>query len=167
MKKQAVDENLTLVQNTMELWLSFKRFMGKAFSDAEVGTGDETDFLEVKSSLSKNLRTLAERIKLVGNIDYGEKNIRELLTKCVTVGHLRGLPKNDQKNLRKEWHGVFIKLSRTVGALKFLSEGYVPPAPAAKGKKKKGASPMVIGIVIAVIALVGLIAAAAFLGIFS
>jgi len=168
MKKQAVDDNLTLVQNTLELWLSFKRFMLRSFADAEIGSSDETDFLEVKSSLSKNLRSLTERIKLVGNIDFGEKTIRELLTKCVSVSHLRQLPKNDQKALKKEWHGVFIRLSRCVGALKLLSEGYVPPSLGAKGKRKKGGSGskkgLVIGIVVTVVVIGGAVAAAVVFG---
>ncbi len=163
MKQQAIDENLTLVQNTLELWLSFKRFMLVGYSETEVSAADETDFLEVKSSVSKNLRALSERIRAVGNIDYGEKTIRELLTKCVSVSHLRNIPKSDQKAIRKDWHSVFIRLSRTVGALKFLSEGYQPPPVGGKTKKKKGPTPMVIGIVVAVVIGIA-IAAAVFMG---
>ncbi len=163
MKQQALEENLTLVQNTLELWLSFRRFMLKGYSEAEVTAADETDFLEVKSSLSKNLRALSERIRAVGNIDYGEKSIRELLTKCVSVSHLRQVPKADQKSIRKDWHSVFVRLSRCVGALKFLSEGYIPQSPSGKGKKKKG--PSTVMIVVGVLVLVGIaVGAALFLG---
>jgi len=160
MKKQVIEENLALVQNTLEQWLSFRRYMTKAFSEAEIASPDETDFLEVKSAIAKNVRNLGERMKEIGALDYGEKSIRELLNKCVSVSHLRNLPPRDQSGLRQEWHVVFVRMSRSVGALKFLSEGYVPQTAAKGRKRRKGLGKGAIaGIVAAVVVVVAVIAA--------
>jgi len=156
MKKQPVLENLGLVQNTLEHWLSFKRYVMKGFGEDAITPEDETGFLEVKSSVAKNIRSLTERLKEVGNFDFGGTIVRDQLNKCVSVGHLRALPMSDRRAMLKEWHVVFVRLSRTVGALKFISEGYVPQVPGAK--KKKGGPPK--GAIIGVVAVVVIVAVA-------
>lgn len=158
MKKNAFDENLTLVQNSLEYWLSFRKFMLKSFTDVELLTEDEANYLEVKSCIARNLRAMGERLKEIGNFDFGEKTMRELLTKCVSVTHLRALPVSDKRALQKEWHGVFIRLSRTVGALKFMSEGYVPSVAGKGGKKRpSGGGGSSKGMIIAIVVVVGLL----------
>ncbi|MBI5154880.1 hypothetical protein HZA57_06555 [Candidatus Poribacteria bacterium] len=170
MKKQAVDDILALVQNTMEQWLSFKKYLGKSFSEDEIVSEDETSFLEIKSSVARNIRTLGERVKEVENLDYGGTSIRDLLNKCVSVSHLRALPLNDRRALYKDWHSVFVRLSRTVGAFKFISEGYVPGSAGGKkgakgkGKGKKGGNKTVMIVVVVLVLAGGAVGAAAFLG---
>ncbi len=172
MKKTVVNDNLALVQNTLEQWLSFKKYLLKSFSEeAEIDSDDESNFLEVKSSVARNIRSLSERLKEVAPLDYGEKHIRELLNKCVSVSHIRSLPAPDKRALFKEWHGAFISLSRCVGALKFMSEGYIPPPPSKDGKGGKGKSrksksggggnkmPMIIGIVVVLLVGGGIVGA--------
>lgn len=160
MKKEAVQENLALVQNTLERWLSFRKFLLVANTDQEISSEDEANFLEIKSSVARNVRALGERSKDAaggGNLDYGEKTIRELLNKCVSVMHLRALPINDKRQIYKDWHGAFVRLSRSVGALKFMSEGYVPPVAAKKGSKgtKGGAKKAVIVVAVVAALLIG------------
>ena len=138
MKKNLVDDNLQLAQHTLEHWLSFKRYLIKSFGEDPVAAEDETNFLEVKSAVAKTLRTMQERMKSFVGIDYGGSQIRDLLNRCVSVGHLRNLPPTDKRNIYKDWHSVFIRLSRTVGAFKFMSEGYIPPPPKGKQAKKPG-----------------------------
>lgn len=164
MKKVVIDEYLTLVQGTLEQWLAFRKYLLKAFSDEEIGPDDETDFLDIKSNVARNVRTMSERIKGYAGLDYGDKMIRELLNKCVSANTLRTLPEKDQSALLTEWHKVFIRLSRSVGALKFMSEGYVPPAPGTgkkgkKGKKKGGNKGVAIGVGAAVVVVVGVVVA--------
>lgn len=157
MKKEAIQENLALVQNTLERWISFKKFLLFSYTDQEIGSEEEANFLEIKSNVARNVRTLGERFKAAASgMDYGEKTIRDLLNKCVSVTHLRGLPLNDRRHIYKEWHTAFIRLSRSVGALKFLSEGYVPPDPTKKKKGKGGAVSAIIAVVVVVLlAVVG------------
>ncbi|MCB2155737.1 hypothetical protein KQI84_12705 [bacterium] len=150
-----------MVQNTLEQWLSFKKYLNKSFGEEDVTPEDESNFLEVKSAVARNVRSVGERLKEMKELDYGGSAIRDLLNKCVSVGHLRALPAADKRALYKDWHGVFVRLSRTVGALKFMSEGYIPRSQRAAGKKKKGgggSKGKVIAIVVVVVAVVGGIA---------
>lgn len=158
MKQQVVNDHLSVVQGTLEQWISFRRFMNKAYGADEIAPDDEASFLEVKSAVARNVRTLTERSKTFAGLDCGEKTIRDLLNRCVSVGHLRALPQADKKMIVKDWHNAFVRLSRSVGALKFMSEGYVPDAMRKKKRKGKGApSPKTlaggaVGVVIALVA---------------
>ena len=82
------------------------------------------------------MRSVADRIKEKDLYGGGDK-AAVMLKQCVSVGHMRSLTPPDRRTLLKDWHGIFIQLSRSVGAFKFLSEGYVPPP-----RKKAAASGM-------------------------
>lgn len=168
MKKAVIDEHLSLVQGLLEQWLTFKKFVLLAFSKEEISSESEGNFLEIKSAVARNVRTMSERVKEMGGLDYGDKIVRELLNKCVSASAVRGLPEADKRGLYKQWHTAFIRLSRAVGALKFMSEGYVPPVKGKGGKaggaaKGGGAAGLIVGIVVVVLLLAGL-AVAWFLG---
>jgi hypothetical protein len=64
--------------------------------------------------------------KLPKEVGYGADKMQEILRQSISISHLRGLPKTDKATLMGTWHLVFINLSRAVGALQFLAEGYVP-----------------------------------------
>lgn len=168
MKKNPVADNLGLVQGTLEQWLTFKKFLLLAFSKDEISHDAEGSFLEIKSVVARNVRTLGERAKDMGGLDYGDKIMRELLNKCVSATSVRALPEADKRNLYKQWHTVYVRLSRAVGALKFMSEGYVPVV-ATKGGKKKGkgggkGGMVAIGVGLAIVAVIGAVVLAAVLG---
>jgi hypothetical protein len=82
----------------------------------------------------------------------------------ISITHIRNMPEADRRTFYKEWHSSMVYLSRTVGAFKFLSEGYRPPEPKAK-KGKKGGPPMPMLIGGGVGALVVVIGLLWFLGV--
>ncbi|MDX2176961.1 MAG: hypothetical protein SF028_10890 [Candidatus Sumerlaeia bacterium] len=134
MKMPQIQENLALVQGALEQWLGFRRYLAKAFSEEAITPEEESGFLEVKSQIARAMRSVAERIKEKEFYTGGDK-AAVLLKQCVSVGHMRSLTPPDRRTLLKDWHGIFIQLSRSVGVFKFLSEGYVPPP-----RKKMAAS---------------------------
>ena len=123
---------LAEAQNLMQLWLRTKTFFAKANTEDPVGREDEQSFLETKSEVSKYQRTLGP--KLPSDVTFGAEKMQDLLRQSISIGHLRALPKPDRQMLMYNWHMVFTYLSRAVGALQFLVEGYNPPPKAAKGK---------------------------------
>lgn len=126
MKKPQIIECGQLSQTALEQWIGLRGFFLKASSTAEITVEDEAHFLEAKSQINRGFRGLADRIDQ--KIFYcGADKAQDLMRQAVNVSHLRTIPVADQKNLYKQWHTVFVHLSRTVGAFKFLSEGYVPP----------------------------------------
>lgn len=126
MKMPQIQENLGLAQSALEQWLGFRRYLAKAFSEDPIASEEESGFLEVKSQIARSIRAVGERIKEKEYYEGGDK-ANTLLRQCVSVGHMRSLNAADRRQLLKDWHMVFIQLSRAVGAFKFLSEGFQPP----------------------------------------
>ncbi|MGF1571689.1 MAG: hypothetical protein ACFCU1_01295 [Sumerlaeia bacterium] len=166
MKPALVNESLGLVQSALEQWLSFKKYLVLATSNEEIVQEYESDFLENKSNLARATRALGEKMKEVGRLDIGEKLLKELLNKCVSITNISHLPPADKRQLLKDWHTVFIKLSRAIGALKMLSEGYVPEEATKKKKKKKAGMAAYAVPAIVVVVIAGGIWFASFMGLF-
>lgn len=129
-------------QALLQLWLRSRGFINKAVSEEPITRDEEQSFLETKSEISKYQRTIAT--KLPPDVSFGAERMQEILRQSISINHLRALPKNDRQMLISNWHFVFINLSRAMGCLQFLAEGYVPPPRAAKAgtgiKDMKGAA---------------------------
>ena len=160
MNKKEIQENLELAQTILSQWIRFRQYYHKGISDQEIAPDDEAEFLETKSAIAQNVRKLGQ--KLDGKkFNFRQNEISNLLKTMVSMHGFRNMPEPDRKTFYKDWHASLMYLSRTVGAFKFLSEGYVPPGLVAKGKKgKKGGSKntvkIVVGIVVALAVVVGI-----------
>lgn len=119
-------------QSLLQLWLKVKAFLIKSQSEQPVSPEEEQIFLETKSDVSRMQRLLATKVPT--DIGYGADKITDLLKQSISINHLRALPKNDRTTLMNNWHAAFVLISRAVGALQFISEGYTHVA------KVKGAS---------------------------
>jgi hypothetical protein len=129
-------------QTLLQLWLRAKAFLAKATTEEPITREEEQTFLETKSDISKMQRSIAQ--KLPPDVSFGADRMQEILRQSISISHLRNLPKTDKQSLASNWHYVFINLSRAMGALQLLAEGYTPPPRAAKAgtgiKDLKGAA---------------------------
>ena len=124
MKTQVIAANLEGFKKLLQLWVSFRKYFQRSFTSEPISRQEEQDFLELKSTLAKSYRALAQRSNEL--FYYGGDKILEILRQSISVGHLRALPIGDKRTLYTNWHTVFVYLSRTVGAYRFLAEGFVP-----------------------------------------
>lgn len=129
-------------QALLQLWLRSRAFINKANTEEPITREEEQSFLETKSDISKHQRTMVT--KLPPDVSFGAERMQELLRQSISIGHLRALPKSDKQMLVTNWHFVFINLSRAMGALQFMAEGYIPPPKVRKAgtgiKDMKGAA---------------------------
>lgn len=158
---------LAEAQNLVNLWLKTRTFFAKANTEDPITREEEQAFLESKSEISRFQRILAP--KLPPDASFGGERMIDLLRASISIGHLRGLPKPDRLVLMANWHAVFVYLSRTIGALQFMVEGYVPPPRAHKAaggniselkaaagqgaKKKEKKSPINAKVIVVIILL--------------
>ncbi len=157
MKAKEINEALELTQTLLSQWMKYRQYYEKGISDDPVELDEETEFLETTSSIAQNVRKLGERVN-EKQFPFNKDRISALIKRTVSIQYFRNLPEADQKGFYKEWHESVILLSRTVGALKFISEGYVPPESKTKGKKskkKKGGGGGTILIVLVILAVLG------------
>ncbi len=113
-------------EHLMELWMLTRQYFQKANTEDPITREDEQQFLEMKSDITKYQRTVTP--KMPPGVSYGAERMTDLLRQSISISHLRGLPKPDRVALIITWHSVFIQLTRAVGALKFISEGWIPQA---------------------------------------
>ncbi len=155
MNQKEITENLTLAQTLLEQWLRFRQYYLKGISEEPISPEEETQFLETTSTVAQNVRKLAQRVDEKQH-PFKAKEISALLKGSISIANFRNLPETDQKAFYKQWHECQVYLSRTVGAFKFLHEGYRPPVK--KGAKKKsggGNMKMIMIIVIAILVAAG------------
>ncbi|CAN5259724.1 hypothetical protein BH09SUM1_BH09SUM1_25040 [soil metagenome] len=171
MKPKEIQENLELAQNLLGQWLRYRQFYLKGISGESISPDEETQFLETTSAVAQNIRKLGQRID-EKQWPFRKEEISNQLKGTISIGHFGAIPEADQKKFYNEWHVNMLYLSRTVGALKFMNEGYVPAPPKVAGVAKKGAKgkaggammkKVVILIVLAAAAVGGFLAVQAFL----
>ncbi len=127
----------------LELWMRTKLAFLKAFGGGEISKEQENDYLQLKSEISRMYRAMGERLPKGLHFD-GDK-MMEMLKNAMTMEHLKRQPPSERRTFYGTWHRVYIKLTRTLGALEVMGEGYYPhmhrkllevKGGAGKGKKK-------------------------------
>ena len=142
MAKPKIDpnqDNFDLAQTILTQWLAYRSFYFLAISDDEITDEDEREFLDTTSAIAQNVRKLGQKIDPKKS-PFKNKEVAELLKKTVNIDYFRRLPEADRRLFYRDWHHCKIYLTRTVGELKFRTEGYVPQAPR---RKKKASNPLV------------------------
>lgn len=134
MKPIEIQESLGLAQSVLEQWLRYRLFFYKGISDEEISPTDDAEFLEITSSIAQNIRKMGQKID-EKKFPHRNKEIAAQLKSTVSIQGFRNMPEADRKIFYKTWHENMVYLTRTVGAYKFLSEGY---RPVEKKTKKKG-----------------------------
>ena len=124
-KTKEAEDILKSLQHLHELWISVRRYVYMSFGEEPISGDSEQKFLEVKSSTTKFLRTLAEKID-PHQFQYDPQKITAFLRQAISITHLRSLPEADRKTLLVLWHEVYIHLSQVVGAFVFIKDGYQP-----------------------------------------
>ncbi|MCC6546768.1 hypothetical protein IT570_06320 [Candidatus Sumerlaeota bacterium] len=142
MNPKEIPENLDLAQGLLGQWLRYRQFYYKGISKDPISPQEEAEFLEISSAIAQNTRKLVQRLN-ESEYPFRSNEITAQLRTAISVAHFRNLPAADQRIFYKDWHVSLIYLGRTVGALKFLAEGYSPPNGVSRpvGKKPGQASP--------------------------
>ena len=119
---EELDEN---VKKLLELWMNTKLAFIKAFDNrSELSREHEGAYLNLKSDLSRIYRIMSEKLPK-GLLFEGEKMI-DMLKNAMTMETLRQFPPSERQNYYKTWHNIYIRLTRTLGALDVMKAGYYP-----------------------------------------
>lgn len=161
MKPREIADNLELAQDTLGRWLRFRQYFLMATNDEEISPQDEAEFLETTSSIAANIRKMGQRID-EKQFPFRGKECATLLKAAISISNFVGMNEADRKTFYGDWHKNRVYLARTVGGLKFLQEGYRPPQP--KARKKKKANKKLKTVVFLVIAVVVAAGVANYLG---
>lgn len=119
-----VEELNEHVKKLLEMWMRTKLVLLKAFGDEPLTADHEAAFLQLKSDISRIFRTMAA--KLPSGLAFEGDKMTEMLKNAMTMEHLHTLPPSDRQKFYGSWHRVYIRLTRTLGALEMIRSGYYP-----------------------------------------
>lgn len=119
-----VDELYDNAKKLLEFWMKIKLVFNAAFSDGEITREHEAGYLQLKSEISRIYRIIADKLPVGLKFD-GEKAL-EMLKTAMSMEHLQKLIPAERQNQFKTWHLVYIRLTRTLGALEIMKQGYFP-----------------------------------------
>ena len=106
----------------LDYWLQLKSYIILAFGRGQITPEAEQKFLALTTALQKQQRVISPAIP--GDIDFGGDKMIEFLRTAISLDHLRSLPEPDKRTLYSAWHSVYILLTRAVGAMRFIADGY-------------------------------------------
>lgn len=137
-----VDELYENIKKLLELWMKIKLVFIKAFGDDEVTREHETSFLNLKSEITRIYRIISD--KLPPGLKFDGDKAMEQLKNAMSMEHLQKQSASERQNNFKSWHSIYVRLTRTLGALEVMKNGYFPhlhrsrlqSRHAAAGKKK-------------------------------
>jgi hypothetical protein len=140
-----------LVKTLLENWMNTKLAIQRAFGKNPITQEQESAFLKLKSDLSRTYRIVSDR--LPKDLQFEGDAMIEMMKNATTMEHLHALPLSEKRNVFSKWHEIYIKMTRTFGALEVINEGYYPRlhrdllrAPGSQGKPgQKGPAPKKAG----------------------
>jgi hypothetical protein len=119
-----VDELSEQNKKLLELWMKIKLVFLKAFAEGEITREQEGQYLQLKSEISRIYRVVSEKLPV--GLKYDGDKMMDMLKNAMTMEHLQQLPAGERQTLNRLWHQIYIKLTRTLGALDVMKSGYYP-----------------------------------------
>lgn len=112
------------LKSLLEIWMRIKLAYQKAFGKGEITKEQESAFLQLKSDLSRHFRAVSNR--LPKDLTFEGEDMMDMLKNAISMQHLQGQPTAEKRALFNRWHKIYIKMSRSFGAIEVINEGYYP-----------------------------------------
>jgi hypothetical protein len=138
---QVVQDLTEQAKKLLDLWMRTRLVFIKSFGNQPVTDDQEKAYLELKSEIQRLFRSMSENLTPGLKFD-GDKMI-ETLKNAISMEQLRQNTAPERQKYFATWHAIYIKLTRTLGALETINAGYFPSdhramlQSAGSGKKKK------------------------------
>lgn len=118
---ESLDEQ---VKNLLELWMRVRLVFVKSFGTQPIDEDQEREYLELKSELQRLYRAISEN--LTPGLQFDGDKMIETLKNAISMEQLRQQSAAERQKYFGIWHQIYIKLTRTVGALEVIKAGYYP-----------------------------------------
>jgi hypothetical protein len=133
MSQKKIETLVSQVENYVECWKQFSRFLAQARSK-KFGEEDESQFLEVKSILVQELELILASIEVTSP---SKEEIHNLIGNAPSLRTVSEMNEGAMRNLENQWHKVYIGWHAILGQLKVQQQTAEPKGFFAGGGKKK------------------------------
>lgn len=114
MSNKKIDSLTGQVENYLECWKQFNRFLAQARSK-KFSDEDETQFLEVKSVLVQELELILSAVEIS---NPSKEEIHTLIGNAPSLRTLSELNDGVLRNIENQWHKIYIGWHAILGQLK-------------------------------------------------
>ncbi len=111
---KALERNIVLTQQFLDLWIKFFDMVVAARRAEEITPEQETAFLAIKSELARRHKVLENSLGMDYNLDQNTMNI---VGQAISLDSLRASSDVATKKLENEWHRAYISINETLGIL--------------------------------------------------
>ena len=114
MARNKIDELVELLENYVECWKQFNRYIELA-RKKQFDDDDEAQFLELKSLLTQQLEII------LASFESGtppREEVHALLAGATSIRFLSELSEGSLRALENQWHKIFIAWQSVLGQLK-------------------------------------------------
>ncbi len=122
MSNKKLDALIGQVENYLECWKQFNRFVAQARAK-KFGDEDETQFLEVKSVLVQELELILAALEVS---NPSREEIHNLIGNAPSLRTLADMNEGGARNVENQWHKIYIGWHAILGQLKVQQQSSEP-----------------------------------------
>jgi hypothetical protein len=120
-----VVETLTeQAKRLLDLWMRTRLVFIKSFGNQPITDDQEKAYLELKSEIQRLHRSMSD--ELTPGLKFDGDKMIETLKNAISMEQLRQQSAQERQKYFSTWHALYIKLTRTLGALEIINAGYFP-----------------------------------------
>ena len=114
MNQKQIDQLVLQMENYLECWKQFNRFLNLARAK-KFGPEDDTQFLEIKSIIVQELELILSAIEVASPT---KEEIHALVGNAPSLRYLSEMSDGALRNLESQWHKIYIGWHSILGQLK-------------------------------------------------
>ncbi len=114
MSQKQLDPLIQQMENYLECWKQFNRFLNLARAK-KFGAEDEEQFLEVKSVIIQELELILASVEVASPT---REEIHTLVGGAPSLRFLSEMPEGALRNMESQWHKIYIGWHSILGQLK-------------------------------------------------
>lgn len=119
-----IKELQKLAKRQIEAWMKYRLAMQRAFAGRSIKPKDEKKFLDTETKIRQFARSLEKN--LPSNLGEYNKSLTEFLQQGMKLQEYTSANQLLRDDMLYQWHGIYIGMSRSYGALKLIDKGYYP-----------------------------------------
>jgi hypothetical protein len=121
---QVVMELAEQAKNMLELWMKIRMVFVRAFGTQDITKEQEDEYLNLKGEIQSLHRAMSNQLTL--GLQFDGDKMTETLKSATSMDFLRQQTAQERQKFFATWHQVYVKLTRTMGALEIMNAGYFP-----------------------------------------
>lgn len=111
-------------KSLLDLWMRVRLIFIKSFSTQPIGDDQEKAYLDLKGEIQRLYRVISE--ELTPGLNFEGDKMMDTLKNAISMEQMRTQSASERQKYFAIWHQIYIRITRTLGALEIIHAGYYP-----------------------------------------